>query len=140
MGFFNKLKETHGKKPIESLKNLEDELIKLQNRIKSEFIAIIGTGGRLKGLPLIYTTDDENILKSFSARIIEILKTIENLSTERNFRDLTINFEDTSILFLKPIMKDISFLAIFFDKDDIMVLKQFIYNNERILKELFHET
>lgn len=138
MGIFNKVKELFEKKPIESLQQLEEELIKIQNKNKYEIIALIGTGGRLKGLPLIYATEDEDSLKIFTARLSELLKMVRNLSKEEIFRDIVINYND-SILFFKPIMTNISFFAIVRENNDILILKQFIYNNEKLLRELFHD-
>jgi len=138
MGILTKVKELFEKKPIETLRQLEEELAKIQNKNKYDIIALIGTGGRLKGLPLVYATEDEDSLKILSARLSELLKTIQNLSTEDIFRDIVINYTD-SILFFKPIMNNISFFAVVRENNDILILKQFIYKNENLLKELFHD-
>jgi hypothetical protein len=138
MGIFSKVKELFDKKPIDSLKKLEEALTKLQLKKRYEILALIGTGGRLKGLPLVYAAEDENSLKIFTARITELLKMIENLSEERILRDFIINFND-SILFFKPIIKDISFMAIINENDDIIAIKQFIYKYEQLFQELLHK-
>lgn len=138
MGIFSKIKEIFEKKPIESFEQFEEELSKMKDKNRFETIALIGIGGRVKGLPLIYATDEDLSLKRFSAKLSELLKMIENLSNERSLRDFIINYDD-SILFFKPIMNNIGFFAILNEKNDILVLKQFIYNNEKLLKELFHE-
>lgn len=138
MGILTKVKELFEKKPIETLRQLEEELAKIQSKNKYEIIALIGTGGRLKGLPLVYAAEDENSLKILSARLSELLKIIQNLSEEDILRDIVINYDDT-ILFFKPIMANISFFAVVRENDDILILKQFIYKHEDILKELFHD-
>jgi hypothetical protein len=141
MGILTKVKELFEKtekKPIETLRQLEEELAKILIKNKFEMIALIGTGGRLKGLPLVYAADDEGSLKILSARLSELLKTIQNLSEEDILRDIIINYND-SVLFFKPIMTNISFFAIVRENNDILILKQFIYKNEDILKELFHD-
>jgi len=139
MGILTKLKELFEKKPIiETLRQLEEEFAKIQNKNKYDMIALIGTGGRLKGLPLVYAAEDEDSLKILTARLSELLKTIQNLSSGDNVRDIVINYDD-SILFFKPIMTNISFFAIVRDNNDILILKQFIYTNEDLLKELFHD-
>ncbi len=136
MGILSRL---FGKKEAEqSFKEIEAELIKLQKKINAEMIVIFGTGGRLKGLPLIYSASDENELKRFSARIYELLNPINNLSDKRQFRDFIINYED-SILFFKKILANIGYFAIFQNKDDLLSLKQWVYKKEQTLKELFHE-
>ncbi len=140
MGILSKLKDiiSKGDKSIESLKQVDEELSILQKKINAEIIAIIGTGGRLKGLPLIYITPDEADLKKLSAKLSELVNPIKDISEDRNFRDFIINFDD-SILFFKPIMREISIFAILLKNNDVLTLKQWIYKNELVLKELFHE-
>ncbi len=135
MGILEKL---FGKKSIDSLRGIEMDLNKLQKKTGSEIIAIIGTGGRLKGLPLIYTTSEETDLKRFSARLSELITPLANLSNERIVRDIIINFDD-SILFFKQFLRNISYFAVFNNKDNVLALKQWIYKNEQLLKELLHE-
>jgi hypothetical protein len=138
MGIFSKVREIFEKKPIESFKQFEEELSKLKDKNRYEIISLIGIGGRVKGLPLIYATDDDTSLKVYSAKLNELFNMIQNLSDEKIFRDFTVNYDD-SILFFKPIMSNIGFFAIINNKNDIMIIKQFIYNNEKLLRELFHE-
>jgi len=82
MGILSKL---FGTKSEESFQEMESDLIKFQKKINAEMIAIFGTGGRLKGLPLIYATSDDNDLKKISARLNELLKPVNNLSDNRAF-------------------------------------------------------
>jgi hypothetical protein len=136
MGILTKL---FGKKETEEgFQAIESELVKLQKKINAEMIVIFGTGGRLKGLPLIYTASDENDLKRFSARLYELMAPINILSDKRRVRDFIINYED-SILFFKQILGNIGYFALFQNKDDILLLKQWVYKKEQTLKELFHE-
>ena len=117
MGILSRL---FGKKETEeSFKQIEEELSKMQKKMNSEMIVIFGTGGRLKGLPLIYVAIDETELKKFAARIYEIIAPLNTLSEDRNLRDCVINYED-SILFFKQILANIGFFAIFQNKDDIL--------------------
>ncbi|HEY0090038.1 MAG TPA: hypothetical protein VGB37_14425 [Candidatus Lokiarchaeia archaeon] len=134
-GFFSRLKT---KNSIDSLEEFEKELKKLSEKISAEILALIGTGGRLKGLPLIYFAKEEEDLKKVSANLVELLNPLNRVSDNRTFRDITINFDDDSIFF-KPILKNVGFLAIFYKKDDVVLLKQLIYKNEQLLKELFHD-
>ena len=69
IGILSKLKDAFSSKSIDSLKEIEIELSKLQKKINAEMIALIGIGGRIKGLPLIYVTNDEDQLKKISARL-----------------------------------------------------------------------
>ena len=101
-------------------------------------VYLIGIGGRIKGLPLIYVTNDEDQLKKISARLYEILNPLNNLSSEHPFRDFIVNYDD-SIIFFKPVFSNVGLVADIKDKNDIVGLKQWIYKYETILKELFHE-
>ena len=134
MGILSKLRG----KSIESLKEIETELAKLQKKINAEMIALIGIGGRIKGLPLIYAANDEDLMKKLTARLYEILNPLQNLSSEHPFRDIIINYDD-SMVFFKPVFSNVGFLANIKNKNDIVGLKQWIYKHEQVLKELFHE-
>ena len=139
IGILSKLKDAFSSKSIDSLKEIETELSKLQKKINADMIALIGIGGRIKGLPLIYVANDEDQLKKISARLYEILNPLNNLSSEHPFRDFTINYDD-SIIFFKPVFSSVGFCANIKDKNDIVGIKQWIYKYEQILKELFHES
>ncbi len=134
MGFFSKL----SKKALENAQEIEDELNRLRNKTNAEIISIIGTGGRLKGLPLIYVCRDEIELKKFTARLPEIIPSINNISEDRNLRDILINYDD-SILFFKQIMPNVSFFAVYPNKGDILTIKKWIYNKLESLKEILHD-
>ena len=101
-------------------------------------IVILGTSGRLKGLPIIYVTDDEKELKKISARIIEILKPIDNISEDKILQDIVISYDD-SILFFKQILDHIAYVSVFYGKNQLLPIKQWIYDKEQSLKELFHD-
>ena len=139
IGILSKLKDAFSSKSVDSLKEIETELSKLQKKINADMIALIGIGGRIKGLPLIYVANDEDQLKKISARLYEILNPLNNLSSEHPFRDFTINYDD-SIIFFKPVFSSVGFCANIKDKNDIVGIKQWIYKYEQILKELFHES
>ncbi|MFX1278408.1 MAG: hypothetical protein ACFFA3_03275 [Promethearchaeota archaeon] len=135
MGFLSKI---FGKKEVKGIQEIELEMQKLKKKVDAEMIAIVGIGGRLKGLPLIYTSDDDSNLKQISARLYEIIEPLNNLATERLLKDLIINY-DTSTLFFKQIMKNIGYFVIFHEKSNLLTLKQWIYKKEEILKELLHD-
>lgn len=139
IGILSKLKDVFSSKSIDSLKEIEKELSKLKKKINAEMIALIGIGGRIKGLPLIYAANDEDQMKKVSARLIELLNPLHNLSSEHPFRDFIVNYDD-SIIFFKPIFSNVGFSANITNKNDIVGLKQWIYKNEQILKDLFHES
>ena len=134
MGFLSKI---FGKKEEKGIQEIEFEMQKLKKKVDAEMIAIFGIGGRLKGLPLIYTSNDESNMKHISARLYEIIEPLNKLTTERILRDLIINYDD-STLFFKQIMKNIGYFAIFHEKSNLLTLKQWIYKKEEFLKELLH--
>ncbi|MFW9878724.1 MAG: hypothetical protein ACFFG0_37070 [Candidatus Thorarchaeota archaeon] len=135
MGFLSKI---FGKKEEKGIQEIELEMVKLKKKVNAEMIAIFGIGGRLKGLPLIYASDNESDLKQISARLYEIIGPLKKLAIERTLKDLIINYDDSSLLF-KQIMKNIGYFAIFQDKSNILNLKQWIYKKEEFLKELLHD-
>jgi hypothetical protein len=135
MGFLSKI---FGKKEVKGIQEIEVEMQKLKKKVDAEMIAIVGIGGRLKGLPLIYTSDDDSDLKQISARLYEIIEPLNNLATERLLKDLIINYYN-STLFFKQIMKNIGYFVLFHEKSNLLTLKQWIYKKEEILKELLHD-
>ena len=138
MGVFSRLREFFSGKSIESLQEFEGELKKLQKKVNSEIIALIGTQGRLKGLPLVYTSMEEGNLRKHAAILTELVDPINKLSNEKKMKDFIIHYEE-SILFFKPIMNNISFFAIFPDKDNLPTLEQWINTNSLNLRKLFHD-
>ncbi|MHA1131806.1 MAG: hypothetical protein ACTSQI_11725 [Candidatus Helarchaeota archaeon] len=137
MGLFSRLKEFFSGKSIESIKEFENELNKLQKKSDSEVIALIGTGGRLKGLPLIYVSNDEHSIKRYTARIAELISPLNNLSTEKSVKDVLIRFEDSSLLYV-PLMKEISFFGITFKNNEVITLRNWITEKIPLIKDLFH--
>ncbi|MFX0030416.1 MAG: hypothetical protein ACFE8B_14485 [Candidatus Hermodarchaeota archaeon] len=135
MGFLSKI---FGKKEEKGIQEVELEMQKLKKKVDAEMIAIFGIGGRLKGLPLIYASDDDSNMKQISARLYEIIEPLNKLAKERILRDLIINYDD-STLFFKQIMKNIGYFAIFHEKSNLLTLKQWIYKKEEFLKELLHD-
>ena len=136
MGILSKL---FGKKEAEeSFKQLEEDMIKLAKKTDAEMIGIIGTGGRLKGLPLVYVTEDEKALKKFSARLIEIINPVNNLSDDDMVLDVIITYPG-SVLYFKQIMTNISYFSILKERSEILTQKQWVYKNEELMKDLFHD-
>ena len=135
MGFLSKL---FGKKEQESIQEIEADIVKLKKKTKAEMISIFGIGGRLKGLPLIYASDNENDLKQFAARLYEIIEPLNKVANNRILRDITINYND-SVLFFSQFMKNIGYFALFHNKIDLLNFEQWIHKKEQILKELLHD-
>lgn len=137
MGLLSKLREMFSKKSIESFNEIEAEFEKIQKKSSSQIIALIGTSGKLKGLPLVYVSKEEDNLRSYAARITEFANPLKNIFNEKKIKEFIIQYED-SILYFNPIMKDISLIAIIENQSDIAILQQWINNKNEELKEIFH--
>ncbi|MHA1150358.1 MAG: hypothetical protein ACTSR8_19190 [Promethearchaeota archaeon] len=136
MGVLSKL---FGKKETEEgFKQIESELSKLAKKTDSEMIGIFGTGGRLKGLPLIYIAEDENQLKRISAQLNEIINPINLIEEDQMVLDVVISYPNY-LLYFKEIMKNISYFALLKDRNEILTHKQWVYKNIELMKDLFHE-
>ena len=137
MGIFSKLKEIFSGKSIESLKEFEPEIKKLQKKSNSEIVALIGTDGRLKGLPLIYAAIIEDNIRRYTAQLTELMGPLKKVDDKKEIRYIFIRYEN-SILFYKPIMKNISFFAITPNKSSISTFQHWIEDKTDILREVFH--
>ena len=135
MGLFSKLKDLFSGKSLESLMEYEPEIQKLQKKSNSKIIALIGTHGRLKGLPIIYAATDESDIRRLTAQITELIGPLTKLSDEETIRDVTIRYYG-SILFYKPISENVSFFALASYKTDISTLDQWVNNNTVALREV----
>jgi len=132
------LSKFFGKKPAETIRELELEIEKLKIKSNSELISLVGTDGKLRGLPLIYSANNEAILKKYCARLGEIFRPIENIVDEKIIQDVIINYKDFFLVF-KPILRDIGILAIITNKSYISSILQWVDKNNNILKALFPE-
>lgn len=135
MGLFSRLKEFFSGKSIETLKEFEPEIKKLQKKSSSEIIALIGTHGRLKGLPIIYSSTDESDIRRHTAQITELIGPLTKISAEETIRDVTIRYYG-SILFYKPVSENVSFFALASYKTDISTLEQWVNSNIVTLREI----
>ncbi|MBN1802986.1 MAG: hypothetical protein JW891_15865 [Candidatus Lokiarchaeota archaeon] len=132
MGKFLKLFKYY---KLETLKEFEGELKKLHFLTSSQIIAIIGIGGRFKGLPLIYVAEDEYQLKSYSARIVEILNKLTIFSnTERYPKELVVYYDD-SVVFLRKITEDIGFLGLTKFESDAELIREWVSKRQRSLHD-----
>ena len=136
MGILSKI---FGRKEEEAdFQQIDQELEKLRQKENAEMVVICGLSGRLKGLPLIYSAEDEKELKRFTARLNEIITPLNNISNNRTIRDFILNYHD-SVLFYKPVMENIGFFALLEERSNILPVKQWIYKKEDVLKNLLHD-
>ena len=123
----------------ESLQEFENELKKLQHKIKSKLLALVGLKGRLKGLPIVYVIENgyANDLKSFSAQLNEFIEPLNKLLSYRKVEDFTINTEDET-LFFEPIIENVGFFADLANTNNIFEIKHMLSKNKEKLRELLH--
>jgi hypothetical protein len=136
MGILTKLKEAVSGKPAESLKEFELELYRIKQKCKSKIVALMGIGGRLKGLPLIYTSDDDNIRNVTSAKLYEILSSVIDITGDKKVNDFILNCEGEVLIF-KPLMENIGLFAIIPDEGEIPHIREWIDKKIPMLESIF---
>ncbi|MHA1300222.1 MAG: hypothetical protein ACTSO9_12445 [Candidatus Helarchaeota archaeon] len=136
MGIWSRLKEFFSKKSLETFKEIEIEFQKLQKKCNSEIIAIIGTSGKPKGLPLVFVSDEKIDLRRYSANIAELMAPLRKISGKEEIKEFIVCY-DVSRIYFKPIMEDISFFALVKDKNDITTLRQWVNSKISELREVF---
>ncbi|TXT63416.1 MAG: hypothetical protein BAJALOKI1v1_730014 [Promethearchaeota archaeon] len=137
MEIFNKLKEYFGQTPIESLKELEKELMELQNKFKSGFVSIIGYSGRMKGLPLIYQSDEEKRIKRITANLVNSLESMKEILSHQTIENVNIHWTE-NILYFRKITKEIGIISLLQYGKDINKLKDWVGENLSKIEPLFH--
>ncbi|HEY0090037.1 MAG TPA: hypothetical protein VGB37_14420 [Candidatus Lokiarchaeia archaeon] len=135
MGILDRLKEILNRTSVESLKDFELELYRIKQKTNSKLIALIGTGGRLKGLPLIYTFDDDKILNKIAAKLCEVKSFALDISDEKKLNEIILNYEN-NILIFNPFMKDIGFFAIIQSDTDIISIRTWMEKKLPTIKAL----
>ena len=135
MGILSKSKSEHQ----ESLQEFESKLGKLQHKIKSRMLALVGLKGRLKGLPIVYVIKNgyDNDLKLFAAQLNEFIEPLNKLLSYRKVEDFTINTEDET-LFFEPITENVGFFADLANSNNIFEVKHLLSKNKEKLRELLH--
>ena len=134
MGILSKSKSHNG-----SLQEFKNELIKLQHKIKSKMLALVGLGGRLRGLPIVYVIENgyDHDLKSFSAQLNEFIEPLNKLLSYREVKDFTINTKEET-LFFEPIIENVGFFANLSNGNNIFEIKHLLSKNREKLRELLH--
>jgi hypothetical protein len=102
----------------------------------SEAVSIIGTGGRLKGLPLIYSVNKEDDFKKIVARISELIHHAKELDTQRELVEINLSFEALHLILI-PIKEDFGFLGVSPTWNDMKVFREWMKKNLKNLRELF---
>ncbi|TXT64569.1 MAG: hypothetical protein BAJALOKI3v1_190009 [Promethearchaeota archaeon] len=138
MEIFSKIKNIFGKTSIESLKELETEIINLQDKLNNGWVTIFGYGGRLKGLPLIYKVEDEKKIKRFSAKIIESISALNSVIESQDLENFNIHYTE-NILHFRKVNKEIGIMGYLGYGSDINKLKEWIGDNLTKVKKLFQD-
>jgi len=135
MEIFNKFKN-YFSTSIENLKELESELLELQEQFKSGFIAVIGFGGRVKGLPLIYQAKNKEEVKKMAAKFVNSLSTMDGLLGRQSIENLNIRFTE-NILYFRKVNNEIGIIALIEYGKDIDRIRDWIGDNLSKVKILF---
>lgn len=135
MEIFNRFKN-YFSTSIESVKELENELMELQSKFKSGFVSVIGYGGRLKGLPLIYQADNKDQIKKVSAKFVNALESMEGLLGRQSVENLNVRFTENIVHFRK-VNNEIGIIALIEYGKDIDRIKEWIGDNLSKVKKLF---
>ena len=130
------LKKFFGSTSIENLKELEKELMELQEQFKSGFIAVIGFGGRVKGLPLIYQTKNKEEVKKRAAEFVNALGSMDGLLGRQSIENLNIRFTE-NILYFRKVNNEIGIIALIEYGKDIDRIRDWIGDNISKVKILF---
>ena len=137
MGILDKIKDVFGKTTIESIQDYEKEIQKLHGKaLFSDMIAIIGTGGRLKGLPLIFSVKEEKEFKILVARASELINSVKVIETKKELEEINLIFKGLYTVLI-PITENIAFLGVSPMRDDIVIFRDWIKKNLKNLSNLF---
>ncbi|MHA1231213.1 MAG: hypothetical protein ACTSRP_13800 [Candidatus Helarchaeota archaeon] len=136
MGLLSKIKEFFVGKPLETFKDIERDFNKLAKKYNIELIVLAGIASSIKGYPLIYSTDDENISRIYSAKIPQIIDLIEKFYSKSNFKELTIKYEDSQ-MYLEKILNNIAIFILSDNDKNILNIKQWIDSNLQRLISIF---
>ncbi|MHA1312019.1 MAG: hypothetical protein ACTSWR_07085 [Candidatus Helarchaeota archaeon] len=136
MGLISRLKEFFTGKPIETFQELEKDMNKLYKKCNCSLIAFVGVASKIKGLPLIYSADNENNVRLFSAKLPLIINPLKNFQETKPIDSIKINYNN-EFIYLKPILDNIAFIAMYNQKSDFLTINQWLDNNFSILLNLF---
>jgi hypothetical protein len=130
------LKKFFGSTSIENLKELEKELMELQEQFRSGFIAVIGFGGRAKGLPLIFDAKNKEEIKKISAKFVNSLSSMNDLLGRQTIENIELRYTE-NILYFRKVNFEIGIIALIEYGKDIDKIKDWIGDNLSKVKMLF---
>ena len=120
-----------------SIQEFVEALEDLHHRIRSKILALIGLSGRIKGLPIVYVTNNNYDLELLSAKLNEFIDPLKKLFQYEKVKDFTINFEEYSIYF-EPITDNVGFFGIISNGNNIFEIKHLLSKKKEMLKEMLH--
>jgi hypothetical protein len=138
MGLFSKLKETLLGKDIETAVEFEKELEELVRDYGLTHVGIIGIGGRLKGLPLIFSSEDEKMIKNLAAKIPELIKPIQALQSSQELKRTVIKYKEDYLILIK-LTENIGFIGMSNRKTPIEDSVKWIESKKEIINKLFEK-
>lgn len=137
MGILENIKDVFSTISLESIQNFEKDIQKLHSMAMfSEVVAIIGTSGRLKGLPLVYSVNQEENFKNLIAKINELIYHAKELDNQKELVELNLNFKGLYVILI-PIKENFGFLGVSPTWNDMKVFREWMKKNLKKLKNLF---
>jgi predicted regulator of Ras-like GTPase activity (Roadblock/LC7/MglB family) len=136
MGLLSRLRETLLGKDIETAVEFEKELEELVTDYGLSHVSIIGIGGRLKGLPLIYSSENEKMIKNLAAKIPELIKPIQTLHSAQELERTVIKYKETYLILIK-LTENIAFIGISDKKTPIEDSVLWIESKKDVINRLF---
>jgi hypothetical protein len=97
---------------------------------------VIGYGGRLKGLPLIYQADNKDQIKKVTAKFVNALGSMEGILGRQSVENLNVRFTENIVHFRK-VNNEIGIIALIEYGNDIDRIKEWIGDNLSKVKRLF---
>lgn len=130
------LSRIFGSKDVESVKEIESELVELKKESRCDIISFIGLSGRLKGLPLIYQADDENKLKQVTAHLIEFFPALSRLTLGEELEKFNVEFDKKSIFF-REITNKVGFFALASKFEHLTEAEDWLKDNYNSIYNIF---
>ena len=139
MGILDNITDFFSSSSLESIQEYEKNIQKLHSMAMfSEIVAIIGTGGRLKGLPLIYSVNQEENFKKVVAKISELVHHAKELDNQKELVELNLNFKGLYVIHV-PIKENFGFLGASPTWNDMKVFREWMKKNLKKLQDLFKD-
>ncbi len=126
-------------KEIKDIKELEEEFKKLQQKSHAELITFLGIREKIKGLNLVYYTDDLIDHKLLAGVFAELFQNIQLLKNEflKSALDVSIIQSQEKSLIFAPITDSVVFLSILPNNKHNKTIQDWFSSRKQYLKNIF---